>query len=1056
MINFPWKFLFLKVMSLFLNGFSIPASILGATSLFLSLTITHFWYGISRYPSIWNNYVSSDLVGSRLDKNFAEIRDICGCYHNGHNRSDSQLAAFLITLPFTFLYHINGFGMTLIFRTFGVSPSPDEVDGTNIPQSISVSVHVTNIIMVLLWFLGGNVGVALATATTIFNQKFYNSLFFRRSFKDFLLSFVFGNVLVIQDKDNSSVRSRKNSRRAIIGASGFGLVAESRGNGLEALKSSNEKETSSQRTLTKSNMFKDKWVPSKSRSVDDSARSDGKTSSTDISDVLNNLRRGTDEASSSTSEMKNDSSHRLSTFSRSTPSGDNSIVASPDEDVVGNELCNEAVNRDDKSSELASFRSAEDSCSHRGLQHIATVFASDIEKSERTVAEPTDLNASDDPIITKQMDDGASQQEDEDDDKCSANFLNPFDVHIDIENHPGTIAWRNCVSDAVEKFPIKAYTFRKHNWIMKKMHGRQFFVKENGNPRRKLNRPEIKKRCKIVHEKQLDLRKQIAGILTDLKDLKKNHNSSKSNSDHSRNSKKSVIPMENHEKPLAILSQHSSVDEEQKRLEKQKLDAASAAKDSQVESSKESTISTLTQSNPPRSVEARSTPWIQGAADDVVKDVKTTGATENNSDHMNRVINDILNYTSWLENLNPLRESVGNQLEKHKKEGDMSAGGRQNVEELRDQTLPEKQVYEVANGGIELVKDMPYWRTFVEDIPKKRTKAMRAPTPPQTGHVVASQEPPKTIHWDIENRQFIDTADVKTRERRKVFPLWRLAIRNKKVNDKKKKSRDTTTNKKPVGNFVEASSPTTTKERSRNGVSFWRKKKALDIAVIVSDDGYVDSSPPADGGLIHQLKHGKTMNQRLHVTNSIVDERDEWVDGHRRVCTSPTRGRIPSPKRSPTQYNLDGGNNNGETPRQAPPNTTLPGSQRIPSYDQIFKTMEEKYLKNWKSEATSSENSCSESGASTMYDTVDSHANSLCYDTKDKPLSGRGGGGNSLLDRRCTPPNCGMECGALDGINAVCALPRGEVGMSFPEEEVSVPSKDFQNTNSRRTRVFNE
>jgi hypothetical protein len=1046
-------------MSLFLHGFSIAASLIGGVSLFLSLTITHFWYGISRYPSIWNNYVSDDLVGSRLDENFAEIRDICSYYYNGHNRSDSQMEAFLITLPFTIIYHINGFILMLISRVFG---DADEEAHRRFPSPIAVSVLVSNIMMVMLWFLGGNVGMALSTATTIFNQNFYNSLFFRRSFRDFVLSFIFGNLLVIQDKEASSVRATKKLRASVIGASGIALVAKSRGQGLE-------KETSSQRTLTKSNKFKDKGPQTTSHLPDDFSHDAGGVSSTDVFEDFTTPKGAIDEASSPslTENKEGDGSNRGSSNSRSIPSGENSILASEEdavdndvkiEDVndfkieAANDLRNEAsndfkiedVHGDSKLTTLTSYRSTEDSFSHR-LQHIVTVLSPEFEKSDTEFAELSGREArmaqsvTGAPIISKQTERGVfPKNNDDDDDALSSNFLNPSDVHIDIENHPGTIAWRNCISDALEKFPIKTYTFRKHNWVMKKMHGRQFFVKENGKSRRKLNRSEIKKRSRIVHEKQLDLRKQIAGILTDLKDLKKNHNSSKSNSDHSRNSKKSAVPMEGAEQPLTILSKDSSVDEEKRKRDKQKPDAASAAKDSQVESSKESTISTLTQSNPPKSVEARSTPWIQGPAEEV-KELNTTGAVENNSDHMKRVINGILDYTSWLENLNPLRESGGAPLGTEGK--DRAEEGQRNIGEVRDQNPSGKPIDDVATGGIELVKETPYWRSLVEDFPMKRKKPLTAPSPQDNegvDNIQPPKSPPKTIHWDVENRQFIDTADVKTRERRKIFPLWRLALHKKKGTDTKKDNKKS--NIKPVDKAVEIGP---IRESNRNGVSFWRKKKTFDVSVIVDDEGKMDASSP-ESGVKHQLRRDKS-TQRIHVTESRNDERDELE--RRRGGETPT-GRHPSQKRI-TNHKLDNGMSDNIHREAAPAGLTR--SQPMPSYDQILAIMDEKYLADWEGEGTFSEKSFSDSGHSTIHQT-DASENSLRQSKTDKS---RGG----LLDNRCTPQNCGMECDALDGITRACALQAGpDEGGQHPlydEGEQSLQSKNFQNPN-RRASVFSE
>jgi hypothetical protein len=982
------------VTSLFLNGFSTTASFIGGGSIFLSLTITHFWYGLTRYPSVWNNFVSDGLVGSTTDENFAEIRDICSYYYDSQKETNSQMEAFLVTLPFTFIYHFNAYVLTLVYFVFVGGIQPERAGKRNAPSSITVSVFASNFMVVLLWFLGGKIGVVLSTATKIFNQNFYNALLFRRSFKDFALSFVFGNVLVIQDKDSSAARATAVASAFTVGASGIALAQVAHLRGLDAGSATEEKENNSQRTLTKSNKGKDKRGQSLSLSPDSTLRD------TSFSDGLVDPSSPTGSAQDASSPTQ--AHNKREGADLPTGQTDNSIVASEEGGLV-NDDGNVAANRESKlEGRDGSMRTSviyEGSSSSR-LKHIATIY-SDNETSVRIDTYPSGMektaeqHSRDAPNFSKKTEISVSGKKDIDD--SSTDFLNPSDVHIDLENHPGTIAWRNCISDAVEKFPIKAYTFRKHNWVMKKMQGRAFFVKENGNPRRKLNRSEIKMRSKIFHEKQNDLRKQIAGILTDLKDLKKNHNSSKSSSDHSRNSKKSTVPIEVDEKPLGILTKESSVDEEKKKREKLKGDAASAAKDSLVESSKESTISTLTQSNPPLPInpESRSTPWIQGPTEEA-RDVNTTGATENDSNHLRNSIYRILEYTSWLENLNPLREGDGTPLNKSRNQGeeagDKGEGGAH--------TSPaEITADEVATGGIELVRDTPYWHSLVDDMPTQRRLGVPSSIRKRSDGVCNGKDPPKTIHWDVEKRHFIDTADVKSTDGRKLPPLWRRALHMKKGNARKGQY---LSSDEPVEKHAEA---VPTKARRRNGVSFWRKRRSIDVIIV--DEEQQQQQTPEDF-VPNRLKKEKSFEPIRYAKESRHEEADERVGIHR-------TGRDSTPKRNPRGKV---GNINDDSRREAP--VISPRSRPLSPYEQILTIIDKEYLEAWEGG-----DSCSQSGER-------SDPSEYPEDSRTGDLVKDGGGGKC-----CTMKNT-MTCDDSFGFAGACAVRTAsdDVGLNPLDDDV--------------------
>ncbi|KAL3907476.1 MAG: hypothetical protein SGILL_008859, partial [Bacillariaceae sp.] len=146
-------------------------------------------------------------------------------------------------------------------------------------------------------------------------------------------------------------------------------------------------------------------------------------------------------------------------------------------------------------------------------------------------------------------------------------------------------------------------------------------------------------------------------ILSDLKDLKKTHENSKGNSDHSRNSRS--VPLKINENYSGAAKARVIEEPGQNLNGWRSKEPIAADSGSLVESSKESTISTLTQSNgvfSPGPTGARSTPWIEGPADQL-RDLNEP-TPKGDSTHIREAINGLLEYTSWLENLNPLREST--------------------------------------------------------------------------------------------------------------------------------------------------------------------------------------------------------------------------------------------------------------------------------------------------------------------------------------------------------------------------------------------------------------
>jgi hypothetical protein len=707
--------------------------------------------------------VPTELKGADLDENFAEIRDICSYYCNGNDKMRPQLAAFLITLPFTVIYHFNSLVTTLLYFSFGV-PRSD----SRFPSPVTLGLFVSNILMTCFWFWGGKVGWILTTVAAIFNKNFYNSLLFKRNLSDFMLSFIFGNILVIQNKKSETVEASSKTDGAAVKLSERGLL-----NGIDNTENSREEVK----------IFKRNEKAPAARTSHDFS----------ISSSANSLVE---------KESKENSA---------------------DESIQSRVRISVEENKE----QLSHFTS-DDSISRHNLMHIATVLAlsnegEDTTRTQRSVQDLIKSQKTTTELPTHKESQPSTST-------LPTEFLNPYDIYLDIENHPGTITYRNVISDSIDKFPLKKYTFRKHLWVMRNLHGRFFFIQVEGQRRRKLTRAEIKEKCKLLHNKQVELRSQVAGILSDLKDLKKSHTSSKSNSDHSRNSKSiRNIPLQISRTSSGnmndeIIEDHPRSGPTSFAKQQSNFDTSSIAKDSHVdshiESSKESTISSLTQSNgafPDQQPKARSTPWIQGSADilternDPTAAAATTGPED--STHIRDAINGLLEYTSWLENLNPLREEPIPTLPKEDRDNARAVQQRQ-VSDVRSEDIDD-----VNTGG----KD-PYWHSLVDGSTKKTSKSNR-PSIAHRQQLVDSDEAilPQTIHWDTDNREFIDTADFNSRKRPKAFPLWRRALR--------KGNRQNETELACEKNNV-------TLQTNRRRPSVWRKKKETIASDNFCENGY--------------------------------------------------------------------------------------------------------------------------------------------------------------------------------------------------------------------------
>lgn len=741
------------VISVLMNGLTAITVFFGSCSLFLLLSIVHFWYGISRYSSLWNSVVPTGLKGSTLDRNFSEIREICSYHHNGNDRINSPVLAFTITLPFTILFHMMAFLVTTAYFLLGLS----RYGGTErkIPDPVITSIFLSNAVISSLWLLGGKAGIVFATLTIFFNQKAYNSLLFKRNFKDFCLSLVWGNLLVVNKKLTTGGTEIALSEKSI------GCDIEEGMQQITTEPSAGEDKQYSPITLPSPIQFLPPLLGASSSSSANSLADQKAATSTNFSAATqqNFLTMMNDNAfclhnnDERIKENQNNASPPETSLNETISKQPREalrqlvVTVKPAPQIVENNAVFEAV------FETVLEKDAEDIEENKVDVEIKT---EEVERSTKS-SKKNFFGLSRRMFSSPRNKHNQSKKhgyETQGDDELSVEFLNPSDIHLGMENHPGTMEWRNIISESIQRFKIKSYTLRKHNWVMNQMHRKTFFTKEYGERRRKLKRKEIKERCRAFHDKQLHLNSQISVILDDLKDLKNNHNNSKSksNSDHTRNSLAYNTPSQIKEKPGNFANMPSTREEyrtqkvnytmSDSNYQAPKYDAASTAKESLVESFKDSTISTLTQSfNYPD--DARSRPGEINIPSEKTIDSSST---------FREAINGLLQCSPWIDNMNMLKE-VGS-----KEMNDDSKTPRKNDTQTNDK----QQQYEFSENVRIVVEDgnqkdssnaprKAYWRNFVEEESKAET-----------------------------SNELIPAVDLPPWKRRKSYP-WRSDLQKKKT-----------------------------------------------------------------------------------------------------------------------------------------------------------------------------------------------------------------------------------------------------------------------------------
>jgi hypothetical protein len=391
-------------------------------------------------------------------------------------------------------------------------------------------------------------------------------------------------------------------------------------------------------------------------------------------------------------------------------------------------------------------------------------------------------------------------------------ILNPSDVHFDVDNHPGTVIWRNIIAESIQRFPVKSYTFRKHNWVMRQLRGRNFFFKEKGSTRKQLNRSQIRKNCKNQHDKHIEIQRQIISILSDLNDVK-NSQTFKTRCRPFHPSANNVKRVEERDETTLENARNTVVSEHETREDSNQHDDSSSE-----------TVSTLTHSQiqDPSPVEARSTPWIEGN----INNQQTRAHEENcekvpidDSVALQREKHVIFDNSTLLENL---RNLWGDRplISEHKRSSDDGKNAREFLKsklsriasaDTRAEIMDQKE----SNGGPEDSKQ----RFDVQSKSDEQVKSLAGsdyPNDTSQGSRSSSILGTSLKRLPLKKQQsYVSEGSGRSKQQQKsrMFrPLWRRALhRNKRKNSKadlestKTTQRGQRTQKAGARNFIRSS-----------------------------------------------------------------------------------------------------------------------------------------------------------------------------------------------------------------------------------------------------------
>lgn len=193
----------------------------GGVAMFVNLLLLHSWYGFLRYPSVQSCCLLSSYKREAMSGDFNELRDICSFLLHGDEIRRGQHLQILVTLPATVLNHLAALTASTVCWWLGCCTKYSENseivrEGNTLVRYTWKTQHHTArenressgaigiLAVIVFWpivFIAspGLAGPSIAVLFFFGNQHLFNSLLFRKSFLEFIIDGVTGNIFAVVD-----------------------------------------------------------------------------------------------------------------------------------------------------------------------------------------------------------------------------------------------------------------------------------------------------------------------------------------------------------------------------------------------------------------------------------------------------------------------------------------------------------------------------------------------------------------------------------------------------------------------------------------------------------------------------------------------------------------------------------------------------------------------------------------------------------------------------------------------------------------------------------------
>lgn len=172
--------------------------VFGAVVMCINSCLMHYWYGFLRYSSLVRGCFGEDGMQEYfydLDQDFKMVKEIFSALYNGDDIKRSQAPAILLTLPFTLFLHVASALFLCIMVCLDIwSNEKKERRNDDFDAWAAYGVLLAFLAFPLMFIYGSPGFKVLATFGMLTTEQLYNSLLFRKPFKKFLVSLVFGLI----------------------------------------------------------------------------------------------------------------------------------------------------------------------------------------------------------------------------------------------------------------------------------------------------------------------------------------------------------------------------------------------------------------------------------------------------------------------------------------------------------------------------------------------------------------------------------------------------------------------------------------------------------------------------------------------------------------------------------------------------------------------------------------------------------------------------------------------------------------------------------------------